>query len=88
MDKREKRKDQEVFLVIYKGGEKIQVGHAILKGDGSLIGQVSKDVRKEITDLLFGGQLGDVSLNPRTVVPPDMLYHDVIKRIPPNIQEQ
>lgn len=95
MDKREKRKDQEVPLVIYKGGEKIAIGHAILKGDGSLSGQVTKDVMKELSDLLFGGSIGDVSLNPKISVQPDLKYNLIsanearaIIRQPPKIQEQ
>lgn len=67
MDKPEKRKDQEVPLVIYKGGERIVIGHAILKGDGSIIAQVTKDAKIEFQDQLFGDRVGDFSINP--VVP-------------------
>lgn len=74
MDKPEKRKDQEVPLVIYKGGERIEVGRAILKGDGSIIAQVAKDVKAEFKDLLFGNTLGDMSLNPKVLLPRDTQY--------------
>lgn len=64
MDKPEKRKDQEVPLVIYKSGERVVIGQAILKGDGSIIAQIAKDVKKEFKDLLFGDRIGDISINP------------------------
>ena len=73
--KHEKRKDQEVPLVIYKGGERIEVGRAIVKGDGSIVAQIAKDVKQEFKDLLFGNVLGDLSLNPRVPVVPDMKYN-------------
>lgn len=87
MEKREKRKDQEVPLVIFKSGEQIEIGHIVLKGDGSIVGQIAKDVKKEISDLLFNG-LGSISLNPKVAVTPNMMYHNAIKQAHPNIQEQ
>lgn len=87
MEKREKRKDQEVPLVIYKGGERIVIGHVILKGDGSLSGQIAKDFKKELSDLLFGNTLGDVSLNPNVPANPDMTYHKTFKNVHTNVQE-
>lgn len=60
----EKRADQALPLVIYKGGERIVVGSAYLKGDGSIEAQVAKDVRQDLKDILFGGRVGDISINP------------------------
>lgn len=60
----EKRPDKPVPLVIYKGGERIVIGSAYLKGDGSIEGQVSKDVRQDLKDILFGDRVGDISINP------------------------
>lgn len=87
VNKPEKRKDQEVPLVIYKSGERIEVGRAILKGDGSIIAQISKDVKVEFKDLLFGNILGDISLNPKVSVPLDMMYHNALKHVHPHIKE-
>lgn len=66
-------KDQTVPLVLYKGGERIIIGQATVKGDGSIQAQIAKDVRKELKDLLFGGSLGGLSLDPKPQ--PDMKYH-------------
>lgn len=60
----EKRPDKAVPLVIYKGGERIIVGSAYLKGDGSIEGQIAKDVRKDLKDVLFSDRVGDISINP------------------------
>ncbi len=85
--KHEKRKDKEVPLVMYKGGERLVIGQAIVKGDGSIIGQISKDVRKELSDVLFGDMLGAISVDPKPVAHPDMAYHEVSFNLPPKIQE-
>ncbi len=67
-----KRPDKTVPLVMYKGGERIVIGQAIVKGDGSIIGQIAKDVRKELKDVLFGDMLGALSLDPKPAV--DLQY--------------
>lgn len=61
----EKRPDKAIPLVIYKSGERIVIGSAYLKGDGSIAAQIFKDVKQEITDLLFGDRVGDFSINPK-----------------------
>jgi hypothetical protein len=60
----EKRADQHVPLVIYKGGQRIVVGQAIVKGDGQIEAQISKDARKDLGDLFFKVLIGDISINP------------------------
>lgn len=60
----EKRPDKAVPLVIYKGGERIVVGSAYLKGDGRIEAQIFKDVKQELKALLFGDRIGDISINP------------------------
>lgn len=60
----ERRPDKAVPLVIYKGGECIVLGSAYLKGDGRIEGQIAKDVKKELQDLLFGDRVGNISINP------------------------
>lgn len=72
----DKRADQTVPLVIYKGGERIVIGQAIVKGDGGIEGQIAKDVRQELKDLLFGGSLGALSLDPKPN--PDLKYNNII----------
>lgn len=62
----EKRADKTVPLVLYKGGERIIIGQAIIKGDGKIEGQIAQDVRKEIGDLIFGDRLGGLSLDPKS----------------------
>lgn len=61
----EKRADQTVPIVIYKGGERIVIGSAYLKGDGSIEGKVFKDVKEDLKDLIFGGRIGNFSFNPK-----------------------
>lgn len=88
----DKRPDKTVPLVMYKGGERIVIGQALVKGDGSISGQIAKDVRKEIGDLLFGDMLGALSLDPK---PPVNLKYNIISStearidmgLPPKIQE-
>lgn len=72
-DALKKLKDKRVPLVIYKSGERIVIGQAIVKGDGSIEGQIAKDVRKEIQHLIFGDALGALSFDPKAQ--PDMKYH-------------
>lgn len=60
----EKRSDKAVPLVIYKGGERVVIGSAYLKGDGRIEAQVAKDVREDLKHLLFGDRVGDISINP------------------------
>lgn len=60
----EKRQDKPLPLVIYKGGERIVIGSAYLKGDGKVEGQISKDAREELKDVFFGDRVGDISINP------------------------
>lgn len=60
----EKRPDQAVPLVIYKGGDRVVIGSAYLKGDGTIEGQITKDARQELKDILFGDRVGDISINP------------------------
>lgn len=74
VERKTKRADQTVDLVIYKSGERIVIGKAVVKGDGSIEAQIAKDVRKEISDLLFGGLLGGLSLDPKPK--PDMKYNN------------
>lgn len=64
MSREDKRPDKAVPLVIYKGGERIIIGQAIVKGDGSIEGQIAKDIRQELKDILFGDRLGAVTLDP------------------------
>lgn len=73
VERKTKRADQTVDLVIYKSGERIVIGKAVVKGDGSIEAQIAKDVRKEISDLLFGGLLGGLSLDPKPK--PDLKYN-------------
>jgi hypothetical protein len=61
----EKRADQHVPLVIYKGGQRIVVGQAIVKGDGQIEAQLSKDARKDLGDIFFKALIGDISINPK-----------------------
>lgn len=63
-----KRPDQIVPLVIYKGGERLVIGQATVKGDGQIEGQISKDAKSDLKDLIFSGSLGDLSLNPNVEV--------------------
>lgn len=70
MNEPTKRPDEAVPLVIYKGGERIVIGSAILKGDGRIEAQIAKDVREDLKDLLFGGRVGDFSINPK--LPPNI----------------
>lgn len=73
-----KPKSKQVPLVIYKGGERIEIGMAIVATDGSILAQVKKDLREDVKDIVYA-DLGDVSLNPKT--PPHMVYHNVINKI-------
>lgn len=79
-ERHEKRPDKSVPLVMYKGGERIVIGQALVKGDGSIEGQISKDVRKELKDILFGDMLGGLSIDPKP--PVDLKYHDVANHTP------
>lgn len=65
-----KRPDKALPLVIYKGGERIVIGSAYLKGDGSIEAQIAKDVKKELRDQLFGDLVGDISINPKPSAAP------------------
>lgn len=60
----EKEVSKQVPLVIYKGGERIVVGMAIVNPDGSIQAQIAKDINKELKTALFGNAIGDISLNP------------------------
>ncbi len=71
-ERRTKRKDKAVPLIMYKGGERIVIGQAIVKGDGSIEAQIAKDVRQDLRDILFGDMLGAVSIDPKPM--PDMKY--------------
>lgn len=82
MSRENRRPDKTVPLVIYKGGERIIVGQAIVKGDGSIEGQIAKDVRKELKDLLFGDMLGGLSLDPKP--PIDLKYTSTMVDIKTN----
>lgn len=73
----DKRPDQVVPLVIYKSGERITIGSAYLMGDGRIEAQIAKDVKKEISDLIFGGRVADISLNPKVSVSPDLKYNRI-----------
>lgn len=92
-DKREKRPDKAVPLVIYKGGERIVIGSAYLKGDGRVEGQIQKDVKQELKDMLFGNTVGDISINPKQSI--DIDKHHLISSteartivgLPPKDQE-
>ncbi len=83
----DKRPDKTVPLVIYKGGERIIVGQAIMKGDGSISAQIAKDVRKDLQDILYGDMVGGFSIDPKPVVLPDLTYHEVSSTPSPKIQE-
>lgn len=62
---REPKKEKTVPLVMYRRGERIVIGQAIVKGDGSIEGQIAKDVRQELKDILFGDMLGAISVDPK-----------------------
>lgn len=81
----EKRPDQTVPLVIYKSGERIVIGLAYLKGDGRIEGQIAQDVKKELREQLFGGLVGDISINPKLPFKPDLKYNQILS--PLNAQE-
>lgn len=83
----EKRADRVLPLVIYKGGERIVIGSAYLKGDGSIEAQIAKDVRQDLKDMIFGDRVGDFSLNPVPVIAPDA-SRKIIGHIPHNTNVQ
>lgn len=66
-----KKTSKQVPLVIYKSGERIQIGMASIGSDGEIIGQIAKDIREDVKALLWGN-IGDVSLNPKK--PLDLKY--------------
>lgn len=75
-----KKTSKQVPLVIYKGGERIEIGKASVSSDGEITAQVAKDVRRDIKDLLFGDLLDHISVNPK---PPPSLFYNNVKVRPP-----
>jgi hypothetical protein len=71
------KKSKQIDLVIYKSGERIVVGRAIVNGDGSITAQIAKDVRKEYKDLIYGDMLDHLSLNPKAPAVLDLKYTSV-----------
>lgn len=74
-----RKKSKQVPLVIYKGGERIEIGMASVSTDGSIEAQIKRDIREDIKDIIYG-DLGDLSINPKT--PPSLFYNNVRVRPP------
>lgn len=73
------KKSKQVPLVIYKGGERIEIGMASVSTDGNIEAQIKKDLREDVKTIIYG-DLGDLSLNPKT--PPSLFYNNVRVRPP------
>lgn len=69
-----KKKSKQVPLVIYKGGERIEIGMASVSTDGSIEAQIKKDIREDIKEMIYA-DIGDFSINPKT--PPSLFYNNV-----------
>lgn len=71
-----RKKSKQVPLVIYKGGERIEIGMASVSTDGSIEAQIKKDIREDIKAVIYG-DLGDLSLNPKA--PLTSPYHNNVR---------
>lgn len=57
---------KQVDLVLYKGGERIVIGKAIVEKDGAISAQIAKDLRADVKEIITG-KIGDVSINPQQI---------------------